>query len=94
MLVDREREHLFAPSLLWLVVGLRDAGHNFYTEAGAERLHAALEATRKGRIVVMTAAPAYKCPAAPYEAALLIDAYLRKRGLRDAVPCVCWSLRS
>lgn len=148
VLVDREREHLFAPSLLWLMVGLRDAasikrplkrlerkgievrlgevekidpearqvtvagetlhadylvvtlgaelapetvpglqdaGHNFYTEVGAERLHAALEATRKGRIVVMTAAPAYKCPAAPYEAALLIDAYLRKRGLRDAV---------
>lgn len=148
VLVDREREHLFAPSLLWLMVGLReaasikrplkrlerkgievrlgevekinpetrrgtvagetldadflivtlgaelapetvpglqDAGHNFYTEAGAERLHAALQSTRKGRIVVLTAAPAYKCPAAPYEAALLIDAYLRKRGLRDAV---------
>lgn len=148
VLVDREREHLFAPSLLWLMVGLRDAesikrplkrlerkgievrhgeiekidpearqvtvagetlhadylavtlgaelapetvpglqdaGHNFYTEAGAERLHAGLEATRTGRIVVLTAAPAYKCPAAPYEAALLIDAYLRKRGLRDAV---------
>lgn len=148
VLVDREREHLFAPSLLWLMVGLRDAasikrplkrlerkgidvrlgeiekidpegrqvtvagetlhadylvvtlgaelapetvpgledaGHNFYTEAGAEGVHAALEATRKGRIVVLTAAPAYKCPAAPYEAALLIDAYLRSRGLRDAV---------
>ncbi|TAK23812.1 MAG: NAD(P)/FAD-dependent oxidoreductase, partial [Myxococcaceae bacterium] len=43
------------------------------------------EATQKGRIVVLTAAPAYKCPAAPYEGALLIDAYLRKRGLREAV---------
>jgi sulfide:quinone oxidoreductase len=148
VLVDREREHLFAPSLLWLMVGLReadsikrplkrlerkgievrlgevekidpearrvtvagetleadylivtlgaelapetvpglqDAGHNFYTQAGAEGLRAALESTRKGRIVVLTAAPAYKCPAAPYEAALLIDADLRKRGLRDAV---------
>jgi len=148
VLVDREREHLFAPSLLWLMVGLReadsikrplerlerkgievrlgevekidpearrvtvagetleadylivtlgaelapetvpglqDAGHGFYTQAGAEGLRAALESTRKGRIVVLTAAPAYKCPAAPYEAALLIDADLRKRGLRDAV---------
>ncbi len=148
VLVDREREHLFAPSLLWLMVGdrdaasikrplkglerkgievrlgevekidpearrvtvagealdadylivtlgaelapelvpgLTDAGHNFYTLAGAESLRAALEATRKGRIVVLTAAPAYKCPAAPYEGALLIDAYLRKRGLREAV---------
>ena len=148
VLVNREREHLFAPSLLWLMVGLReadsikrplkrlerkgievrlgevekidpearrvtvagetleadylivtlgaelapetvpglqDAGHNFYTQAGAEGLRAALESTRKGRIVVLTAAPAYKCPAAPYEAALLIDANLRKRRLRDAV---------
>jgi sulfide:quinone oxidoreductase len=25
VLVDREREHLFAPSLLWLMVGLREA---------------------------------------------------------------------
>ena len=148
VLVDREREHLFAPSLLWLMVGLReaasikrplqrlarrgievrrgeietidpearavtvagetlvadhlivalgaelaveivpglrDAGHNFYTEAGADGLRAALESIRSGRIVVLTAAPAYKCPAAPYEAALLIDAFLRKRGLRDAI---------
>jgi sulfide:quinone oxidoreductase len=33
--------------------------------------------------VVLTAAPAYKCPAAPYEAAMLIDAHLRRRGLGD-----------
>lgn len=148
VIVDREREHLFAPSLLWLMVGLREAhsikrplrrlerksievrlgeiekidpearaatvagetivaehlvvalgaelapelvpglreaGHSFYTQAGAEGLRGALETTRRGRIIVLTAAPAYKCPAAPYEAALLIDAYLRGRGLRDAV---------
>lgn len=148
VLVDREREHLFAPSLLWLMVGLRDsgsikrplkglerkgievrlgeieevdpearrvtvagetipadyvvvalgaelapetipglqdAGHNFYTLPGAEDLHAALGAMRRGRVVVLTAAPAYKCPAAPYEAALLIEAYFRKRRLREAV---------
>ena len=148
VLVDREREHLFAPSLLWLMVGqreagsisrplhglerkgidvqlgevesidpesrrvtvsggtidadylvvalgaelapelvpgLRDAGHNFYTLSGAEGLRGALERTSTGRVIVLTAAPAYKCPAAPYEAALLIDAFLRKRELRDAV---------
>jgi len=38
-----------------------DAGHNFYTQAGAVGLRAALESTRKGCIVVLTAAPAYKC---------------------------------
>jgi sulfide:quinone oxidoreductase len=148
VLVDRERDHVFAPSLLWLMVGLREAhaiqrplarlerlgievrrgeiekidpagravtvtgeelvadyvivslgaelapesvpglesaGHNFYTLPGAESLRASLASLKSGRVVVMTAAPAYKCPAAPYEAALLIEAYLRQRGLREAV---------
>lgn len=37
-----------------------------------------------GRIVVAVTALPFKCPAAPYEAALLIDAVLRERGLRGA----------
>ena len=37
---------------------------------------------------MVTAAPLYKCPAAPYEAALLIDAGLRARGVRDRVQVV------
>ncbi|MEW5982548.1 MAG: FAD/NAD(P)-binding oxidoreductase [Acidobacteriota bacterium] len=72
----------FAPEL---VPGLADAGLTFCTLDGAERLRDALDRTRAGRIVVLTAAPAYKCPAAPYEAAMLIDGYLRRRGLRSAV---------
>lgn len=148
VLIDRERVHLFAPSLLWLMVGRRsatsitrpltrlarkgidvrigdieridaerrsvtvagerfdgdymvislgaelhpdaipglaDAGHNFYTLAGAQAFRDALQTFRAGRIVVMTAAQAYKCPAAPYEAAMLIEAWCRKHGIRDAV---------
>jgi sulfide:quinone oxidoreductase len=72
----------FAPEL---VPGLAGAGLTFCTLDGAERLRDALGRTRAGRIVVLTAAPAYKCPAAPYEAAMLIDALLRRRGLRSAV---------
>jgi sulfide:quinone oxidoreductase len=34
---------------------------------------------------VLTAAPAYKCPAAPYEAALLVDDWLRRHQVRHAV---------
>jgi sulfide:quinone oxidoreductase len=49
------------------------------------RLRDALDTTRAGRIVVLTAAPVYKCPAAPYEAAMLIDGMLRPRGLRSGV---------
>lgn len=148
VLVDRERTHLFAPSLLWLMVGQRDsgsiqrplerlarkgidvrfgevqrieadtrrvtvggealeadylvitlgaelnpeaipglaqAGHNFYTLPGAEAFWSSLRRFRSGRIIVLTAAPAYKCPAAPYEAAMLIDAFCRKQRIRDAV---------
>ena len=68
-----------------VVPGLREAGHNFYTLAGAETFRDALRSFRQGRIVVLTAAPAYKCPAAPYEAALLVEDWLRRRRLRDAV---------
>lgn len=146
VLVDRERQHLFQPSLLWLAVGdrapddmqrpltrlarkgveirigsidridtatrtvrvggenlagdaivvalgadlapetipgLAEAGHNLYTLAGASAFRDALRALTAGRIVVLTATPAYKCPAAPYEAAMLIEAALRQRGARD-----------
>jgi sulfide:quinone oxidoreductase len=67
------------------IPGLAEAGHNFYTLAGAETFWGALQRMRTGRIVVLTAAPAYKCPAAPYEAAMLIDGWYRRQRLRDAV---------
>lgn len=148
VLVEREANHLFAPSLLWLMIGRRsaasisrplerlrrkgievlrgdiqriepearrvtvdgktlqgerlvialgaelapesipglpEAGHDFYTLAGAESLRDALRSFRSGRLVVLTAAPAYKCPAAPYEAAMLLEYDCRKRGVRGRV---------
>lgn len=65
------------------IPGLADAGLNLYTMEGATAIRDALARFDGGRIVVMTAAPAYKCPAAPYEAAMLVDSYLRKRGVRE-----------
>lgn len=65
--------------------GLAEHGHTFATLHGAEQLAAQLPRVQSGRIVVVTAAPLYKCPAAPYEAALLIDAGLRSRGVRGRV---------
>ena len=148
VLVDRERDHLFQPSLLWLMTGVRkaakiarpldrlkkkgievvcgeiqridpatrtvtvdgeamtgdylvislgaelapeavpglaEAGHDLYTLAGAEGLRDALREFRAGRLVVLTAAPGYKCPAAPYEAAMLLEYDCRKRKIRDDV---------
>lgn len=148
ILVDKAREHLFQPSLLWLMTGdrrpeqivrsldglnkkgievirgtvesidaehrsavvngktytgdfmvialgaelapesipgLPEAGHSFYTLEGAAALQKALQGFGAGRLVVLTAAPAYKCPAAPYEAAMLLEADLRKRKVREQV---------
>ena len=64
------------------IPGLADAGHSFYSLEGAESLRQAVRRFAGGRIVVLTAAPAYKCPAAPYEAAMLIEHEIRRRGLR------------
>jgi sulfide:quinone oxidoreductase len=67
------------------IPGLPESGHTFYNLAGAEALQAALGRFEGGRLVLLTAAPAYKCPAAPYEAAMLLEHHFRKRGLRERV---------
>jgi len=148
VLVEREADHLFQPSLLWLMLGWRSpnqivrpvarlarrgievvrgnveridaarravvvsgrertadylvvalgaelapetvpglvgAGHNFYTLAGASALRDALATFNAGRIAVLVSAMPFKCPAAPYEAAMLLEYGLRQRGVRDAV---------
>ncbi|MEX0692456.1 MAG: FAD/NAD(P)-binding oxidoreductase [Gemmatimonadales bacterium] len=56
------------------VPGLAEAGHNLYTLDGATAARDALTRVRGGRVVVLTSAPLYKCPAAPYEAAMLVRA--------------------
>lgn len=146
VLIDREADQVFAPSFLWLMIGLRtreklsrplarlpkrgvefirgeiesidprnrtvrvngqaltgdylvvalgaeyapetipglaQAGHNFYSLAGAESLHEARRNFRAGRLVVLVSGIPFKCPAAPYEAAMLLESDLRRRGVRD-----------
>lgn len=65
------------------VPGLADAGHNVFDLAGALTLRDALRAFREGRVIVLVAGLPFKCPAAPYETAMLIRAALDKRGLRN-----------
>jgi sulfide:quinone oxidoreductase len=64
------------------IPGLQEAGHNFYTLSGTDALRRALANFSGGRLVVMTTAPGYKCPAAPYEAAMLLEDYCRRHNLR------------
>lgn len=54
----------------------------FYSLDGADGLREELPRFRQGRVVILISSVPYKCPAAPYEGALLLDAYFRKRGLR------------
>lgn len=64
------------------IPGLAEGGHNVYTLAGAQALHETLRSFDDGKIVVLTARAGYKCPAAPYELALLIRDMLRRRGVQ------------
>lgn len=144
ILIDKSREHLFTPSLLWLILDERKPenlqrdlgvlnkkgieylnaevqkidharktvftsagetnydyliislgaelaedvipgqkeGINFYCLKGAEVLRDELKRFKGGKVAVVVASIPFKCPAAPYEAALLIEAYLSKKGIR------------
>ncbi len=68
-----------------LVPGLAQAGHNIYTLAGSQSLCSALPKLSKGRLIVLVAAMPFKCPAAPNEAAMLLEYDCRRRGVRKDV---------
>lgn len=63
------------------IPGLAEAAHGFYLREDAERLRDALAGFGGGRVLVVVAAMPFKCPAAPYEAAFLIEDLLRRRGV-------------
>ena len=64
--------------------GLAEAGNEFYSLAGAERLAQIIPAFSEGHAVVGICGAPYKCPPAPSECALLLHAELTARGVRDA----------
>jgi sulfide:quinone oxidoreductase len=63
------------------VPGFESAFH-MYTLEDAKRLRDALSSFRGGSIRLVVSSTPFKCPPAPYEAAMLIDDYLRRKGLR------------
>ncbi len=67
------------------VPGLAEAGHNIYSLAGAQSFDAARERLTQGHLVVLVSGVPFKCPAAPYEAAMLVADDLRRRGVRGDV---------
>jgi len=63
--------------------GLLEAGHEFYSVAGAFALRDVLSSFDGGNVVVAVTSTPFKCPPAPSETALLINDYLTARGLRE-----------
>lgn len=67
------------------VPGWKPAALNFYCLKGAEMSRSALASFQGGRLCIVVAATPFKCPAAPYEAAMLIADYFARRDIRDKV---------
>ena len=65
------------------IPGFSEAALNLYDPAAIPRLRSALEGLAGGRVAVLVSRTPFKCPAAPYEAAFLIEAMLRRRGVRE-----------
>jgi sulfide:quinone oxidoreductase len=61
--------------------GLAEAAHTFYSVAGAERLKPVLEKFAGGEVAILIPKTPFKCPPAPYEAALLLHHAFERRGL-------------
>jgi sulfide:quinone oxidoreductase len=64
--------------------GLAEAGLEFYSVEGAARVREVLPTVTEGDVVIGVCGPGFKCPPAPSECALLVDAFLRERGVREA----------
>jgi sulfide:quinone oxidoreductase len=64
--------------------GLVEGGNEFYTVEGAERLRDIVPRFDRGDAIVSVLGPFFKCPAAPYECALMLHDSLVARGVRDA----------
>lgn len=58
---------------------------HYYTSEAAVRAHELLRRTDSGKIAFLVTSMPYKCPAAPYEGAMLAADLLTETGARDAV---------
>lgn len=62
--------------------------HDLYDIQALPAMHQALDAITDGRVVISIFGGPFKCPPAPFEAALIVDRRLRERGVRDNVDVV------
>jgi len=67
------------------VPGLAETAHTFYTVEGAQRLKILLERFSEGDVAILIPKVPFKCPPAPYEAAMLLHEAFERRGIRGNV---------
>ncbi len=64
---------------------LSKAGYDLYQLEDVEKLRDDLKNFHKGKIAIVISSLPFKCPAAPYEAAFILDDYFSKRRVRDKI---------
>jgi sulfide:quinone oxidoreductase len=67
------------------IPGLAENSHHIYDLESTLKFQKALQNFNVGTIAVGISSLPFKCPAAPYETALLIDHYVRGTGMRDKI---------
>ena len=67
------------------ISGLVENGFNLYDHNQLTEINQKLNKIESGKIAIVIMGMPYKCPPAPFEASLLVDSMLRKRGIRDSV---------
>lgn len=67
------------------IPGLSDSGYNLYQLEEIPKLRDSIKGFTSGTLVILVCKLPFKCPAAPYESALLMDYLLREKGLRDKI---------
>lgn len=70
------------------IPGFSETAHHVYDLQPAMKLKEALKGFSGGTVAVGVSRMPFKCPAAPYETALLMDYHFRKTGIRNKVQIV------
>jgi len=63
------------------ISGLAKSGHNLYVLKGVEKLRDDLDNFAGGKVAIVVSSLPFKCPAAPYEAAFLLNERFREKGI-------------
>lgn len=75
------------------IPGLKEAGDHFYQHDAARELYKKISTIEKGRIFIGVTFPQtpnvpHQCGIAPMETTLMLDEFLRQRGVRDQIEIV------